>query len=76
MFIITSAWKGALLAQLTVTKFPERVHTFEGLQANEPYKVSEFLLFWFKNENHIIIFSTDLTTGIILCKPGIFGDRI
>ena len=46
MFLITSAWKGALLAQLTVTKFPERVHTFEGLQANEPYKVSEFILFW------------------------------
>ena len=56
MFIITSAWKGALLAHLTVTKFPERVHTFEGLQANEPYKVSEFLLFWCSRMRTISLF--------------------
>ena len=49
MFLITSAWRGNLLALLTVTSFPERIHTFEGLQSHEPYNVRPLTCFLLKH---------------------------
>ena len=53
MFLITSAWRGNLLALLTVTSFPERIHTFEGLQSHEPYNVRHFTFFFWSIEKHV-----------------------
>ena len=77
MFLVTSAWRGNLLALLTVTKFPERIHTFEGLQSQEPYNVSFYQKFLKALSFSFLKFSSlGATFGILLCKSWIFGDRV